>query len=800
MSNKKHCCGEKKVIKGDVEFAGKAKFEKDVKIEGSLKVKGGAKIEGGLTTDNLSVSGNSFIAGNENVGKDLNVAGNSNIAGNENIAGDVIVGGNLIVKGQCTIIYSIPPGGYFITEPGCYRFGKELFFSEADGRAITISTPDVIIDGDEHSLTIGVDVKEGIYWSGVDNIVLRNMIVQASAQSFNDANHAIVAIDSNNCLFENVRTSLTYTGIYIAGCYDFRFIRIVQDNHSSGQTPVPGGHVESTALVILPSPTAPVGINSAQFIFYQCQWRDNMLIQGNDPTNFTGNDGILLTFNFDVPYATGDGISFIECQFTDTNIAVQGWRNILFDKCIMSQVTRQFLPQIECNYTGENISLRDCHLTNLNPIYCTDLIAGYSVNGMLIEKCMLYFAASGQNVDPTVAWPQWNSSAIRISAGITGGAPFGGASLGTQLASDVTVRGCMIRGGPPSGIFTPPPGLQGKSKSKNLIVNKKATSLPVVQKAIPPPKEQKAQLAPKVQPKENIDPGRKTLQKAVEMLRKTRASARMNRLELKSANKGIVGSSNQAGQGFHAIYVEEFAQNILIEDNTIAHYNSATQPVLPRNPNQENYSSYWPGGAIRVDGASGVTVRRNQVTDCFIGPNQIGTADGIVFGGNYAFAGLAVSTTLASYVQPAVGSNVSIPVTTSEDGYDIFYPGETIYVQGGGYYNVVSIDSPTSLTATNLGISDSISQGTPGNSPPGTVVPAGGFVAAAAIVTSSIGCLAQDNVVTNCQGIGIRDDAPAGNNRVVYNKSFNNITAYQIPDTATIVVPGAPSVAGENIK
>ena len=257
--------------------------------------------------------------------------------------------------------------------------------------------------------------------------------------------------------------------------------------------------------------------------------------------------------------------------------------------------------------------------------------------------------------------------------------------------------------------------------------------------------------------------------------------------------------SNQVGQGFHAIYVEEFAQNVLIEDNTIAHYNSATQPVLPRNPGQANYSSYWPGGAIRVDGASGVTVRRNQVTDCFIGPNQIGTADGIVFGGNYAFAGLAIDVTLADYVQPAVGSDVSISTTTSQDGFDFFYVGETIYIQGGGYYNIVSIDSLTSLTATNLGIPDSVSQGTPGNSPPGTVVPAGSFLAAAAIVMASVGCLAQDNVVTNCQGIGIRDDAPPGNNRVLYNQSFNNIIPYQIPDTTTIVVPGAPAVAGQNI-
>ena len=323
-----------------------------------------------------------------------------------------------LVANSCTVIDSIPPGGYFITVPGCYLFGAELTYDEPcpAPHAITISTPDVIIDGGGHSLTIGVDVHAGILWNGVDNIVLRNMTVQASSLSLNDANRAIECVDSNNALFENVRTSLTYTGIQLSGCYDFRFIRIVQDNHRSGQTPIPGGHTESTALVVGPSPTGDVSSNSAQLIFYQCQWRDNMQVQGDDPTNFTGNDGIYLTYSFDVDYPTGDGATFIECQFLDTNVAFGGWKNVLFRDCTMRQLTRQFLPQIECDFTNENISLLNCHLTASDPIYCTDLVAAYSVNGIVIQNCVIDFPASGQNADPTVAWPQWNSSAIRISA------------------------------------------------------------------------------------------------------------------------------------------------------------------------------------------------------------------------------------------------------------------------------------------------------------------------------------------------------------------------------------------------
>jgi len=70
----------------------------------------------------------------------------------------------------------------------------------------------------------------------------------------------------------------------------------------------------------------------------------------------------------------------------------------------------------------------------------------------------------------------------------------------------------------------------------------------------------------------------------------------------------------------------------------------------------------------------------------------------------------AYSFTTAPFIQPLVGFNVIATVT--HDGWMV--PGQVIFVQGGGYYQVVSV-SGLSVTLNNLG--------TTGNAAPGTTVP-----------------------------------------------------------------------------
>jgi hypothetical protein len=69
-------------------------------------------------------------------------------------------------------------------------------------------------------------------------------------------------------------------------------------------------------------------------------------------------------------------------------------------------------------------------------------------------------------------------------------------------------------------------------------------------------------------------------------------------------------------------------------------------------------------------------------------------------------------TTLA-FVQPAVMSSVIVTVDTTA----LLSAGQTVFIPGAGFMQITNILSPTTLSAANLG--------TPGSTPPGTVVPAG---------------------------------------------------------------------------
>lgn len=68
--------------------------------------------------------------------------------------------------------------------------------------------------------------------------------------------------------------------------------------------------------------------------------------------------------------------------------------------------------------------------------------------------------------------------------------------------------------------------------------------------------------------------------------------------------------------------------------------------------------------------------------------------------------------TVSGFTQPAVDSEVSVTVS-SISGY---YPGCFVYVSVGGYYRVVSVDSPSSMTLVNTGV---VGNANPSDSVPG---------------------------------------------------------------------------------
>lgn len=76
----------------------------------------------------------------------------------------------------------------------------------------------------------------------------------------------------------------------------------------------------------------------------------------------------------------------------------------------------------------------------------------------------------------------------------------------------------------------------------------------------------------------------------------------------------------------------------------------------------------------------------------------------------------AFSLTTAAFLQPLVGSTVSVSVLDAS----WMVPGQTIFVQVAGYMGVSSVDSPTSVTLVNTGAA--------GNAAPATNIPSGSGV------------------------------------------------------------------------
>src|SRR5687767_11805116 len=88
------------------------------------------------------------------------------------------------------------------------------------------------------------------------------------------------------------------------------------------------------------------------------------------------------------------------------------------------------------------------------------------------------------------------------------------------------------------------------------------------------------------------------------------------------------------------------------------------------------------------------------------GPNGIDGADGA--DGENAFTHLS-----ASFTQPAVNANVTAEVDSSI----WLSPGQIVFIETGGYYEVISKPSDTEVVLKNLGYT--------GNAAPAVVIPSG---------------------------------------------------------------------------
>lgn len=182
-------------------------------------------------------------------------------------------------------------------------------------------------------------------------------------------------------------------------------------------------------------------------------------------------------------------------------------------------------------------------------------------------------------------------------------------------------------------------------------------------------------------------------------------------------------------RAFHAIYVEPLSNNILIEDINIGHMNSGDQPSVPPVAGATIYSPVL-GGAIRVDGATGVVIRNVTLNDVSSGPESgAGPGNGIVLGGAYAFnVYTAPGPPAFTYNVPATtGCTVTNCVVTNCTGDGILNQGISNTLTGNNTFNNTGFGientgtgNISNNTATNniagnysAGIPAVVSQGSP---------------------------------------------------------------------------------------
>lgn len=121
-----------------------------------------------------------------------------------------------------------------------------------------------------------------------------------------------------------------------------------------------------------------------------------------------------------------------------------------------------------------------------------------------------------------------------------------------------------------------------------------------------------------------------------------------------------------------------------------------------------------------ISGSTGMTIQNNgQVGNATLG--GLNASPGATINSGAAITPIienSPTTNTASFVQPSVSSNVQITVGSITG----FYNGCQIYINTGGYYNVSSIDGPTLMSITNIGIT--------GNASPTSVINSGNTVTA----------------------------------------------------------------------
>lgn len=143
-----------------------------------------------------------------------------------------------------------------------------------------------------------------------------------------------------------------------------------------------------------------------------------------------------------------------------------------------------------------------------------------------------------------------------------------------------------------------------------------------------------------------------------------------------------------------------------------------------------------------IGSSAQITVQNLSGYNNTSGGSTISTNAKISPGGFIGPAGASFTTTSADFTQPSSGATVAVSVVTTS----WMAIGQTLFIQGGGYYTVSSIVSSTSVTVTNPSGS-----AYSGNSSPGATIASGAAVSSGG-VPGPTGATGADGV----SGYGLR--------------------------------------------
>lgn len=137
----------------------------------------------------------------------------------------------LTACGTITPIDAVP---YIITQSGKYCVNADLTLPVGSTRGIVVLANNVTINFNNHSLTLDDPSAVGIYASGVNELAIKNDVIQASAVSPISLSAAIQLVGCNKVSLDNIYTLNTFSGVLIQSSSDVFITNSLFNNHTGG--------------------------------------------------------------------------------------------------------------------------------------------------------------------------------------------------------------------------------------------------------------------------------------------------------------------------------------------------------------------------------------------------------------------------------------------------------------------------------------------------------------------------------------------------------------------------------------